>query len=277
MTNNKLDVLKEYLKSLGSVAVAFSAGVDSTFLLKVAHDVLGDKAIAVTAASASFPRHEYDEADAFCKKEGIRQFRFDSNELELEEYASNPKNRCYYCKRKIFSGIMEIARQNGIINVAEGSNMDDLGDYRPGLEAIKELGVLSPLRIAGLTKAEIRSWSRELGLSTSDKASFACLASRIPYGERITADKLLMVEKAENLLAKMSLKQYRVRVHGNIARIEVPAEDIAKLVRDDVRNKIVESFKEFGFAYVTLDLQGYRTGSMNEVIDTGKRGQGELE
>ena len=270
MSTNKLDDLKEYLKSLGSVAVAFSAGVDSTFLLKVAHDVLGDKAIALTAASASFPRHEYDEADAFCKKEGIRQFIFNSNELESEDYASNPKNRCYYCKRTLFSGLIDIARQNGIEYVAEGSNMDDLGDYRPGLEAVKELGVLSPLRKVGLTKAEIRSFSKELGLPTSDKPSFACLASRVPYGERITADKLKMVERAENLLAELGLVQYRVRVHGNIARIEVPAGDIAKLVDDSIRSKIVSKFKEFGFSYVTLDMQGYRTGSMNEVINTTK-------
>ncbi|SEQ37284.1 uncharacterized protein SAMN04487884_12754 [Butyrivibrio fibrisolvens] len=270
MSTNKLDDLKEYLKSLGSVAVAFSAGVDSTFLLKVAHDVLGDKAIAVTAASASFPRHEYDEADAFCKKEGIRQFIFNSNELESEDYASNPKNRCYYCKHTLFSGLIDIARQNGIEYVAEGSNMDDLGDYRPGLEAVKELGVLSPLRKVGLTKAEIRSFSKELGLPTSDKPSFACLASRVPYGERITAGKLKMVERAENLLAELGLVQYRVRVHGNIARIEVPAGDIAKLVDDSIRSKIVSKFKEFGFSYVTLDMQGYRTGSMNEVINTSK-------
>ena len=148
--------------------------------------------------------------------------------------------------------------------------MDDLGDYRPGLEAVKELGVLSPLRKVGLTKAEIRSFSKELGLPTSDKPSFACLASRVPYGERITTDKLKMVEKAENLLAELGLVQYRVRVHGNIARIEVPAEDIAKLVDDSVRSKIVSKFKEFGFSYVTLDMQGYRTGSMNEVINTAK-------
>lgn len=264
---NKLDVLKDYLRSLGSVAIAFSAGVDSTFLLKVAHDVLKDNAIAVTVRSDSFPTNEYNEADAFCKKEGIRQFIYESHELDLEEYAANPKNRCYICKRRIFSGIIEIAKANGITNVAEGSNMDDLGDYRPGLEAIKELGVLSPLRKAGLYKAEIREYSRELGLPTWDKASFACLATRIPYGEKITAEKLKMVEKAENLMAELSFKQYRVRVHGNIARIEVPSSDIPRLVQEDVRNKIVTKFKEFGFAYVSLDMQGYRTGSLNEVID----------
>lgn len=269
---NKLEELKEYIRSLGNLAVAFSSGVDSTFLLKVAHDVLGDKAIAVTGVSASFPRHEYDEAGAFCKKEGIRQFFYEPHELELEEYAANPKNRCYYCKHKLFSGLIDLAKENGITNVAEGSNMDDLGDYRPGLEAVKELKVLSPLREVGLTKDEIRAYSKELGLPTWSKPSFACLASRVPYGERITAEKLKMVEKAENFLAELGFEQYRVRIHGKIARIEVPAEDILRIASDDVRGEIVTRFKEYGFAYVSLDLQGYRTGSMNEVIDTGVKG-----
>lgn len=269
---NKLEELKEYIRLLGNLAVAFSSGVDSTFLLKVAHDVLGDKAIAVTGVSASFPRHEYDEAGAFCKKEGIRQFFYEPHELELEEYAANPKNRCYYCKHKLFSGLIDLAKENGITNVAEGSNMDDLGDYRPGLEAVKELKVLSPLREVGLTKDEIRAYSKELGLPTWSKPSFACLASRVPYGERITAEKLKMVEKAENFLAELGFEQYRVRIHGKIARIEVPAEDILRIASDDVRDEIVTRFKEYGFAYVSLDLQGYRTGSMNEVIDTGVKG-----
>lgn len=268
MSTNKLEDLKNYLESLGNIAVAFSAGVDSTFLLKVAHDVLQDKAIAVTARSASFPRHEYEDADAFCKKEGIKQFIFDSNELELKDYVENPKNRCYYCKQTLFKGLIDIANDNGIENVAEGSNMDDLGDYRPGLEAVKELGILSPLREVGLTKAEIRAYSKELGLPTWDKPSFACLASRVPYGERITKEKLEMVEKAEALLLKLGFMQYRVRVHGNIARIEVPEDDIPRLFEKAVKKEIVNKFKEFGFAYVTVDIQGYRTGSMNEVLRT---------
>ena len=270
LMDNKLEQLKEYLRSLGNIAVAYSAGVDSTFLLKVAHDVLEDRTIAVTAKADSFPNHEYDDADVFCKKECIRQFIFEPHELELEEYASNPKDRCYYCKRRLFTGLIEIANANGITNIAEGSNMDDLGDYRPGLKAVEELGVLSPLRKVGLTKAQIREYSKEMGLPTWNKPSFACLASRIPYGERITADKLMMVDKAEDLLSKRGFVQYRVRVHGNIARIEVPEADIPRLIQDDVRKEIVTSFKSFGFAYVTMDMQGYRTGSMNEVIDTAK-------
>ena len=263
---SKLDDLKEYIRGLGSLAVAFSAGVDSTFLLKVAHDELGDKCIAITGKSESFPSRERQEAEDFCRKEGIKQIEFESRELEAEGYAENPKNRCYICKHTLFSRMLELARENGIEYVAEGSNMDDLGDYRPGLQAISELGVLSPLRKALLTKAEIREYSRQLGLPTWGKQSFACLASRFVYGERITAEKLHMVEQAEGELAALGLKQYRVRIHGNIARIEVAPQDINLLVRDDVRQRIVTSFKEYGFSYVTLDLQGYRMGSMNETI-----------
>ncbi len=263
---DKLEELKEYLKGIGSIAIAFSSGVDSTFLLKVAHDTLGDKCIAITGQSPSFPEREKQEAAAFCKKEGIKQIAFDTNEIDDENYAQNPKNRCYYCKHILFSKMLEIAKQNGVEYVAEGSNMDDLGDYRPGLQAISELKVLSPLREVGLTKAEIREYSRELGLPTWEKQSFACLASRFVYGERITPDKLKMVENAEEQLSQLGLKQYRVRIHGNLARIEVAPSDIALLVQEDIRTKIVTSFKEYGFSYVTLDLQGYRMGSMNEVI-----------
>ena len=263
---NKLEALKDYIRGLGSLAVAYSSGVDSTFLLKVAHDVLGDRCIAVTAQSASFPKREREESEDFCAKEGIRQIFVEPNELADENYASNPANRCYYCKHRIFSKMLEIAQQEGIPHVAEGSNMDDLGDYRPGFQAIKELEVLSPLRQVELTKAEIREYSKELGLPTASKPSFACLASRIPYGERITPEKLAKVEAAEDVLAGYGIPQYRVRVHGNLARIEVPEEYLGFVMEDARRKEILERFRTIGFFYVTVDMKGFRSGSMNEVL-----------
>ena len=261
----KLTDLQNYLKSLGSVAVAFSSGVDSTFLLKVAHDTLGDKAIAITASSCSFPKREADEADAFCKKEGIRHIKVVSEELEIPEFRHNPKNRCYLCKRELFQKILKIAEENGIAAVCEGSNMDDNGDYRPGLIAIAELGVKSPLRQCNLYKAEIRALSKELNLPTWNKQSFACLASRFVYGEEINEKKLGMVDKAEQLLLDIGFSQLRVRIHGeNLARIEVSADEIEKIMKN--REMIIQQFRQIGFLYVTLDLQGYRIGSMNEVL-----------
>lgn len=271
----KKQKLEEYLKELGSIAVAFSSGVDSTFLLKVAKDVLNDKAIAVTARSHSFPKRELDEATAFCEKEGIRQFVIDSEELSIEGFSSNPKNRCYLCKHELFTKIKDVAAENGIEYVAEGSNIDDNGDYRPGLKAVEELGIKSPLRYAGLTKADIRALSKEMGLPTWDKPSFACLASRFVYGEAISEKKLGMVDRAEQLLLDLGFKQVRVRIHGNIARIEVMPEEIAKLTEDGVRNEVYKTLKDIGFDYVTMDLAGYRTGSMNETLSELKNGSGD--
>ena len=261
----KYETLKEYLNSLESVAVAFSSGVDSTFLLKVARDTLGDNAVAVTARSCSFPERELNEAIAFCKSEGIRHFIVDSEELDIENFSNNPPNRCYLCKRELFEKIGKIAKKEGIKNVIEGSNLDDNGDYRPGLQAVAELGVKSPLRFADMTKSDIRRLSKQLGLPTWNKQSFACLSSRFVYGEKISREKLSMVDKAEQLLLDLGFHQVRVRIHGNIARIEVEPEEFEKVLQN--RTEIAKKFRQYGFQYVSLDLLGYRMGSMNESID----------
>lgn len=265
-TREKYEKLKEYLCGLESVAVAFSSGVDSTFLLKTAHDVLGDKAIAVTASSCSFPKRELEEAKSFCRENGIRHVICESEELDIDGFRQNPVNRCYLCKHELFEKIWKIAEEYGLHAVAEGSNMDDNGDYRPGLIAVKELNVKSPLREAGLSKREIRELSKELGLPTWDKQSFACLSSRFVYGETISEDKLRMVDQAEQLLLDLGFHQVRVRIHGTIARIEVLPEELVRLAKAPLREQVAEKFKGFGFSYVTLDMEGYRTGSMNETL-----------
>lgn len=260
----KYEQLKLEIQKMGSVLVAFSSGVDSAFLLKAAYDALGEKAIACTAVSATFPKRESREAEVFCKERGIRHIVIYTDELAIPGFRENPADRCYICKKALFNGFQEKAKKLGLSEVIEGSNVDDLGDYRPGLLAIDELGIKSPLREVGFTKAEIRACSKILGLPTWEKQSFACLASRFVYGEEITAKKLSMVEEAEELLLGLGLKQFRVRIHGMMARIEVYPADFAVILEN--RSVINEQLKALGFTYVTMDLNGFRSGSMNDAI-----------
>lgn len=262
----KLEDMRNDIKRLNSVAVSFSGGVDSSFLLKVAADVLGGNAIAVTIRSPFFPQRESDEAQAFCREQKIRQVMCERNVLELAEVVRNPKDRCYHCKKEMFQQIRAVAQELGMEHVIEGSNTDDDGDYRPGMLAVAELGIISPLKDCGLTKADIRALSKYLGLPTWEKPSFACLASRFVYGEKITEEKLSMVERAEQLLFDLGFRQFRVRIHGRMARIEVEPEEFARIMQEEVRTEIVEKFREYGFTYTALDLDGYRMGSMNEEL-----------
>ena len=263
---DKLKALKSNIKKMNQIVIAFSGGVDSTFLLKVAHDVLSSNVIAVTARSSTYPEREFNEAFGFARQLGVKQIVIISEELDIEGFSENPVNRCYLCKKGLFQRIRQVANHHGFHYIADGSNFDDLGDYRPGMQAADELGVISPLKDASMTKNDIRALSREMALPTWDKPAFACLSSRFPYGEKITKEKLIMVDNAEQYLLDLGFKLIRVRHHGDVARIEVSPAERKKLLDDQLVDRIYEEFKKIGFMYTALDLKGYRAGSMNEPI-----------
>ena len=260
---NKYDHLLEILREKKKLAVAFSGGVDSTFLLYAAKQALGDDVTAFTVMSVFSPERESREAEQFCAEHGIRQVLVTVDVLKVEGIAGNPVDRCYLCKKALFGKLLEMAKERGIDSVAEGSNLDDMGDYRPGMKAIGELKVLSPLREAELTKAQIRRLSREFGLATWEKPSFACLASRFVHGEPLTGERLRMVAEAEEMLRSLGFVQFRVRIHADMARIEVLPEQFERMLDPKIRMNVTERMHSLGFSYVSMDLDGYRTGSMN--------------
>lgn len=269
----KYGQLKDRIASEGKAAVAFSGGVDSVFLLYAAKEALGKQVLALTVSLQAVPKKELEEAIAFCRTYDIRHRIEKVDEFAIKGFADNPPDRCYLCKKTLFTKMQALAKEEGFLVLMEGSNLDDQGDYRPGLRALNELKIQSPLKDTGFTKAEIREMSRRLGLPTWEKPSMACLASRFVYGERITPEKMEMVEQAEEYLTELGFIQRRVRMHGNLARIELLQEDILRIMEENRYRQVQKRLTELGFSYVTLDLDGFRSGSMNK----GMKGNGRTD
>ncbi|MBE0478607.1 ATP-dependent sacrificial sulfur transferase LarE [Candidatus Aerophobetes bacterium] len=262
----KLRKLKDILRQMKSVVVAYSGGVDSSFLLQVAKDTLKENVLAVTAVSLTYPARELEEAKKIAKMLRVKHILIETGELENPQFASNSPERCYFCKNELFSKLKKLAKENNIEQVIDGSNADDVKDLRPGMRAAKELGIRSPLQEAKLTKKEIRTLSKKSGLVTWNKPSFACLSSRFPYGTKINKEDLARVSKAEDFLKNLGILQVRVRHYNDTVRIETLPEDMPKFFESKIRQRILREFKKLGYTYITVDLEGYRTGSMNEVL-----------
>jgi uncharacterized protein len=271
--SSKKQALIERLKALDSLLVAFSGGVDSTFLLALARQVLGEKAVACTATSIVYPSRESKEAMSFAKEKGAEHVIMATDAMSLPDFTANKPDRCYHCKKYLFEKLQKLAAQKGIKHIAHAANMDDLKDYRPGWRAAEEMGILAPLVDARLTKEEIRFLSREMGLASWNKPSMACLASRIPFGESITEKKLRMIQEAEGFIAGLGFSQYRVRYHESVARIEVEPDDIQRIMEKDIRDRIAAKLKDIGFLHVAVDLEGYVSGSLNRSLRLEKASQ----